>query len=204
MHDYISGEYVYGDYVYGADEYLDERWWYIDGAPGYLISDHGRVWSAKTRSFIKPKPMDKQGHIGVCLSIDGQRRYEYLHRLMAKAFIPNPNQYPIVRHLNDSPPDNELENLDWGTQKDNFRDCVRNGHAHFVTRDEREIWLRRLRRPVLAINIRTGEKKEFVGQTEAGRVLGIQQANIWKVLNGERQHACGYRFEYVERGDMSD
>lgn len=42
------------------------------------------------------------------------------------AYIPNPNNYPIVRHLNDNPLDNRLANLAWGTQKDNVKDSIKN------------------------------------------------------------------------------
>lgn len=201
-HAYFSGEQVYGDECYISDENMDERWWFIDSAPDYMISDHGRVWSGKSQAFVKPKPMDKHGHLGVCLSVNGRPRYEYIHRLMAKAFIPNPNRHPIVRHLNDYPDDNYLENLAWGTQKDNMRDCIDNGHAHFVTPEEREIGLAKARKPIIAINIRTGVETIFNGQGTASRELGIQQSNIWKVLNGERSSAGGYCFKYLKDGDV--
>lgn len=198
-YDYISGEYIYGDDVYIPEEYMDEKWWYIHGYPGYMISDYGRIWSEKSHIFLKPKPLDNHGHIGVSLCVDGVRHYEYTHRLMAKAFIPNRNNYPIVRHLNDISDNNDLDNLAWGTQKDNVRDSIHNGTARFITPEEREIGLSKLRKPVIAINIKTGEKQTFRGQTEASRFLNIQQSNIWKVLNKERSSAGGYYFEYLNK-----
>ena len=205
-YDYISGVHVYGDDCYVADEYMDERWWYIDGAPGYMISDCGRVWSEKSQKFLKVKPLDNHGHLGVCLHVNGQPMYRYIHQLMARAFIPNPNNYPNVRHLDDNPRYNYLDNFAWGTQKHNHEDCVRNGHAYFLTNEDREIGLEKLRIPVLATNLTTGEQTRFRGQSEAARFLGIQQANIWKVLRGERRHAGGYHFEYLEKDgcDESD
>lgn len=59
------------------------------------------------------------------------------------------------------------------------------------------VYLHRL----MAVNLETGEETEFRSQTDAGRELGIQQANIWKVLNGERRSAGGYYFEYLRRGE---
>lgn len=204
MYEYFEGRFIYGDDIYVPNDYMDEKWWYIDDAPGYMISNYGRVWSKKRQSFIKPKPMDRHGHLGVCLCVDGQRIYRYIHRLMAKAFISNEKHYPIVRHLNDIPSDNAIENLQWGTQKDNARDSINNGNAHFITEIEREIGLSKMRIPVRAINIKTGEEIIFRGQTEASRILGVQQSNIWKVLRGERVHAGGYYFEYVDKGDYND
>ena len=201
---YISGELVYGDNIYIPEEYMDEKWWYINSCPGYMISDCGRVWSEKSQQFIKPKPMDKHGHLGVCLLINGKRCYKYVHRLIAEAFIPNPNNYPIVRHLNDNPYDNELDNLDWGTQKDNYNDCKRNGHTYIPTDNDREMGFRKIRKPIVAIDIESGKIMKFKGQQEASRILGIQQANIWKVLNGKRSSTCGYRFEYLKEGDENE
>ena len=77
-HDYIQGEFIYGDTCFVPEEYMDENWWYIDEAPSYMISDEGRIWSDKTQRFIKPKPMDREGHLGVCLTVNGKPRYFYL------------------------------------------------------------------------------------------------------------------------------
>ena len=204
MYDYFPGEFVHGDDVALSDDYLGEKWWYIDGAPGYMVSDHGRVWSKKHQKFRKLKKMDKHGHLGLCLSIDGKPRDVYIHRLMGEAFIPNTFNDPLVRHLNDIPYDNGIENLAWGTQRENWEDSFHNGNAHFVTPEEREIGLTKMRKPIIATNIKTGEICEFIGQTEASRILGIQQSNIWKVLNGRRTHAGGWYFEYLDKEEYSD
>ena len=199
MYEYVKGEYVYGDFLGSTDESLDEKWWYVDGAPEYMVSDYGRVWSKKSKKILKVKPMDKHGHMGVSLFVDGKPRYEYIHRVMAKAFVPNTNNDPIVRHLNDNPKDNFIENLQWGTQKDNIKDCINNGNAHFVTREEREKGLNKLRTPIYAIDIQTGKRIIFESQRQASRILGIQQSNIHKVLSGKRRHAQGYYFEYANK-----
>lgn len=198
-HDYIPGEYVYGDDFYTPDEYIGERWWYIDGIPNYMISDCGRVWSIGSQQFLKVKPLDGHGHLGVCMCVNGRRVYRYIHQLMARAFIPNPNNLPIVRHLDDDPHYNYLDNLAWGTQKDNYNDCLSNGRVHYVTPEEREIGLEKMRIPVLATNLKTGEKICYQSQSDAARDLGLQQANVWKVLNGVRNHTCGYHFKYLDK-----
>lgn len=196
--DGYPGEFVYGDDFYVDECYFDEKWKPIAGFPDYWISDYGRVWSVRNRRFLKLKRLDKYGHLGVCLCVRGETYYKYIHRLVAQAFIPNPNNHPVVRHIYDQPDYNERDGLLWGTQKDNMYDSIRNGHARFPTDADREKGFEKVRRPILATNLETGESIEFRGQHEASRFLGIQQANIWKVLNGERPRTQGYTFRYLD------
>lgn len=195
--DYLIGEQVYGDDVYVDDYYMEERWAFIPGAPGYLVSDMARVWSVKSQSFVKVKPLDNHGHLGVCLYVNGRRIYRYIHRLVAEAFIPNPHNYPIVRHLLDEPRFNSYDELAWGTQRDNAIDAVRNGKNHVITPEERRKGYVDRMTHVEAINKDTGHVLYFESQCEASRVLGIPQANIWKVLRGQRPYAGGYIFREV-------
>lgn len=192
MYDYFPGEFIFGDEMYVSDEDLDEKWWYTDDL-NYMVSNHGRVWSVRSQTFLKPRKGDKHGHQN--LSIHG--KYPYIHRLVGKAFVPNPDNLPYVRHLNDDPTDNWAVNLAWGTQRDNHEDCVKNGHWHAITSEEREIGLAKTRRPVLATNIKTGEQIEFRSINDAARTLGVQAANAGKVLSGKRTHTCGWFFEYL-------
>lgn len=201
--DGFPGEFIFGDQMYIDDYYMEERWKPIDGFRSeYWVSNKSRVWSMKNRQFLKLKPMDKHGHLGVCLTLNGRRYYEYIHRLVADAFIPNPHNYPVVRHLYDNPEYNEVEDLAWGTQRDNMYDAIRNGRAYMLTDEDREKGFEQSRTPIKAINLSTGEELIFRGQGEAARILGIPQANIWKVLNHQRPRAQGYVFEYLKRGEV--
>lgn len=202
----VYGNYVFGDDVYIPDEHLDEQWAPYDSIDGYWVSTHGRIWSAKRQQFIKPKRMDKHGHVGFSMASGSKSRkpkYVYLHRAIAQSFIDNPDGYPIVRHLNDDPKDNELHNLAWGTQRDNWDDSVSNGHAKVPTDEARERGCEKTRVPVIVTDLRTGEEKWFRGQCEAARYYGVQQANAYKVLVGQRKHSRGYHFRYAD-GDAHD
>ena len=174
----------------------------INDSNGDIRAQAENKWNKNDKDyqqkFLKVKPLDKYGHLGVCMCVNGKRVYRYIHQLMARAFIPNRGGLPVVRHLDDNPRYNYLDNFAWGTQKDNYEDCLRNGHVHYVTTKEREIGLEKIRIPVLATNLKTGVQTRYPSQTEAARELGLQQANVWKVLNGHRKHTCGYYFEYLD------
>lgn len=196
---YFEGRHVYGDDVYVDDYYLDEKWAYISGFPEYMVSNKGRVWSKKTSCFLKPKRLDRQGHLGVCLLKNGVHYYKYIHRLVAEAFIPNPHDLPVVRHLYDDRTQNAEDDLAWGTQRDNYFDALTNGTAYVLTDVDREKGNRDRCMPLVATNATTREKTNFRSQNEASRKLGIPQANIHKVVRGERRSAGGYYFKEVLR-----
>lgn len=116
-----------------------EEWRPVRNYEGlYEVSSFARVRSLDREHVTKSgitrrlkgrilQPMvSKRGYLVVALHNHGQRTFT-IHRLVADAFVPNPSNLPVVRHLNDSPMDNSLENLCWGTQGDNIRDAVRNG-----------------------------------------------------------------------------
>ena len=149
--------FVYDEERYSNYGYEDEAWEETEYY-GVYVSDYGRVYNARTGHFLKPKPMDKHGHLGVALRINGRDKYVYVHRLIAKAFIPNPEGYPIVRHLNDDPSYNEVDNLAWGTQRDNHLDCIRNGHFKPLSDEAREKSLLASRKPVIVTEIESGRQ----------------------------------------------
>lgn len=203
--DYGTGAFIITSYDLFPDQciedcYLDECWSPIDAAQNYWVSDMGRVYSFKSNKFLKEKKLDNHGHVGFAFSFDGETkpRYLYLHRLMAESFIPEEENTYLVRHLDDTPDNNVLENLAWGTKTDNVQDMIRNGHAHFVTPEEREIGLSKVRKPTRATNLKTGEAREYISLNEAVRDLGVQQSNAQKVASGRRPHTCGWKFEYIE------
>ena len=201
MYDYFPGQFVYGDDVYVPDEYMDEKWWYADGIPGYMVSNCGRVWSEKSQKFLKLKDLDDHGHKGVFLSTPEKKIYRYIHRLEAEAFIPNPDKLPIVRHLDDDPDNNFVENLAWGTQKDNISDAKMNGKTFRASPEVIKRVALEQSIPILCHDLKTGKEMIFTGQNEAARQLGLQQANIWKVLNKQRDKTCGYHFEYLREDE---
>ena len=122
---------------------MQEEWRPVAGWEDlYEVSSLGRVRSLDREGFtrgdskrlykgrvLKPYPMVRSGYLSVRLSQAGHpKKLKKVHRLVAEAFIPNPEGHPLVRHLNDQKEDNRRENLAWGTAKDNNQDRFRNGY----------------------------------------------------------------------------
>ena len=192
--DGLPGEYIYGEDIYVDEAYADELWRQVRDFPDYYVSDKGRVWSNISNGFIYGSPMKRSGHIELTLIYNDRRYRALLHRLVAEAFIPNPDNYPIVRHLDDNPANNEVENLAWGTQYDNVQDCIRNGHFKPVPKEDRERGNAIRRRPVVAVNVRTGEEHHFRSIQDAVRCLGLKQSDISLAVCGKRPHVQGWCF----------
>ena len=191
--DGFPGEFVYEDLGCGDDYYMDERWKRIWNLPDYWVSNKERVWSSVSERFLDGSPVGN-GYIDFTLYNGDRKIRRYLHRLMAEAFIPNPYNYPNVRHLDDNPRNNELDNLAWGTQLDNVRDCIQNGHFRYLTKDDIAKANDVRRTPVVAIRLKDGKTVSFLSQQEAARKLNIEQSCICAVLQGRSSSAGGYCF----------
>ena len=91
----------------------------------YQISNLGRIYSKKRRTCLKVKRLGNSGYYQVRLSKDGKYVYKNLHRLLAETFIPNPNNYRTVNHINGNKLDNRLANLEWADDcKQQHESCL--------------------------------------------------------------------------------
>lgn len=181
----------------------DDIWSPIVYAPGYYVSENGHVWGPGSLGRLPHElsafSSDAYGHQVVDIVINGKRAHKYVHRLVAEAFIPNPMNYPEVRHMDGDPYNNAATNLEWGTHADNMKDAQRHGTFHYFTDEEHQMSLDVLKTPVKAINIKTSEEFIFESQAEAARILNVYQPNIRHVLSGVYRQTGGYRFEYLNR-----
>lgn len=80
----------------------------------YAITSCGRVWGYKRKKFLKPIP-DKDGYLKVNLCKNGVIKAHYIHRLVAAAYIPNPDNKPTVNHKDENKTHNWINNLGWMT-----------------------------------------------------------------------------------------
>lgn len=89
------------------------------------IYSDGRVVREKEK-FIYGKVSDF-GHVSVCLTKNKKEKETLVHRLVGVAFIPNPNNYPQINHIDNNPSNNKIGNLEWCTQKHNIQHAAKQG-----------------------------------------------------------------------------
>ena len=133
-----------------------------------------------TKGRILKQYEDSDGYLRVSITADGKRVSKRVHRLVAQAFIPNPDNLPQINHKDCDRTNNNVSNLEWCSGLYNNQYRVKFGKSRGV--------------PVFAINLKTQEVSQFPSQAEAGRVLGVKQTNISGVVNRRLKHAGGYRF----------
>lgn len=170
--DFLTGYEVYGYVEPGCE---NELWSKLEGYDNnYYVSNMGRVCNVDNR-YIKGYKFIGNDNINteypeVSLYKNGKKCRKTIHRLMAEQFIPNPNNLPLVRHLNDVRTDNRVENLAWGTWSDNMRDRIKNGGN------------KNMQTPVILIDCLTGEGIYFISCAEASRFLGCKRNNVHQAL----------------------
>ena len=179
------------------DNDMKEIWKDIAGYEGlYQISNMGRVKSLKNRSNHKWEIVIKQsivmGYSAVCLCKESVEKNYKVHRLVANAFIENPDGKPQVNHKDGNKQNNNVYNLEWVTAKENTEHAFMNGLAHAQRGSEN-----RRSKTVIQIDLKTGKTiSVYNGLREAERKTGVSHGNIGKVANHKWFSAGGYRWEY--------
>lgn len=170
---------------------MSEEWRPVAGYEGiYEVSNYGNVFSleridsaGRRRGGFKLKQKtNKYGYKCVNLSKNGIVTSTTVHRLVAQAFIPNPDNKPEVNHKNEDKQDNRVENLEWVTSKEN------QNHATLPQRRSKV-----KRKTILQIDSKTGRIiAKYNSSVDAKKQTGISAAHIRNCCSGHRKHAGGY------------
>lgn len=161
---------------------IKEVWKDIIGFEGYYqISNLGNVKSLERfvprkvkERFLKPRI--KKDYYYVKLSKNGFSKHYPIYRLVAIAFIPNPNNKPCIDHINGCKKDNSVYNLRWVTHKENTNNPSTN-----------------ITKPVLCIETNT----VYPSVCEAAKHFNLHQSNISSACIKNRKSG-GYHWKYLE------
>lgn len=167
----------------------NETWKSVVGYEGlYEVSDAGSVRSVKfgRQRILKPRKQ-RDGYLLVQLCKDGKVKHMQVHRLVAQAFIPNPNNLDTVNHRDEVKTNNAVGNLEWMSRGDNLNYGTRNSRMAEA-----------LSKPVQMLDKSTGGLlATFPSTQEAQRVTRIDHGSISKCCLGKLKLAGGYVWKYA-------
>ena len=142
----------------------------INGFPGYFVTPEGKVFSTRQGNLkeLKQSP-DKRGYPMVALNNRANNikyRTFRIHRLVAEAYIPNPDNLPQVNHINEDKWDNRVENLEWLSNADNIR----------YSQDK-----------LYVLENKNGERFDVIGLESYCRNNNMIRYNLWQTYEGVRR-----------------
>lgn len=171
-----------------------ETWKAVDGFEGfYEVSDLGNVRSLNYKNMgivenLNPI-IDRYGYPRVCLCLGGTQCNRTIHRMVAQAFLKNPDNLPQINHINEDKTDNRVCNLEWCTAKHNNNHGTRNERIseHKRNTNCKEIW---------QLNLDGSVVRKWVSLNEIHRQLGYDISHIIRVCRGIKKTAYGYNWQY--------
>lgn len=165
----------------------------IEAFEDYIVSSDGKVYSLKHGKMKEMKPrLNKGGYLKAVLCANGRHVTKSIHRLVARAFISNPDNLPEVNHKDEVKTNNCVDNLEW---------CTSEYNINFGSRGER-MAKALINHPALSVPVVCLETGVVYPSTcEAERQTGVNQSSISSCLNGKQQTAGGYHWARFIKGD---
>ena len=155
-------------------------WRQIEGFKNYKVSNTAQVkyWNTVNSNNIITQRIDRAGYYTVRLSNEGKSHTQYVHRLVAKAFLPNPQSLKFVNHRNGVKTDNNIRNLEWVSHSSNIK------HAYDLG------LIKKTNKPV--IDICRGKK--FNSSKEAAQFHNIKYSTLRNYLNGQMKRKSCFQY----------
>ena len=154
----------------------------IEGFENYEVSNLGKVRNIKSGRILKPF-LHRDGYLVHGLYENNKRKNLFLHRIMAIAFIDNPEEKPKVNHIDENKLNNDLSNLEWCTVREN------NIHGTRIKRIAEKNFEK-----VIQLDLNDNILNEFESMTQAEQKTGALVSSISKCCNGKAKSAGGFKW----------
>lgn len=188
---------------------MEEIWKPVVGYEGYYeVSNLGNVRSLNYNKTGKTATLRQgkltNGRLQVVLCFNGKQTHKLVHRLVAEAFIPNPENKPNIDHIDTDASNNRVENLRWCTQSENNLNPITRKRLSAASvlkmKRQREMgcfdWVKK---PIVQLSLKGEFIRVWESASVAGSALGISPADIGSCCKGRRGRKSrgGYRWKYL-------
>lgn len=155
----------------------------IEGFEKYEVSNLGKVRNIKSGRVLKTS-LNNNGYLRLFLCENNKRKNLYLHRIIATAFIDNPNEKPCVNHIDENKLNNDLSNLEWCTVRENLIHGTRTKRA-----------AEKCFKKVIQLDLNDNVLNEFESMKQAEQKTGVSVRRISDCCcNEKRKSAGGYKW----------
>ena len=166
-----------------------EIWKDVVGFENYFqVSNKGNIFSKRTNKLIKLCKL-KTGYLSFATKIDGRKGKSYCFRvniLVAKAFIPNPNNLPLVNHKDGVKTNNNVDNLEWCTHQENVDHAKINGLVPKVYKGETNSQSKLTQEEVDYVRFVYKPRDKIFGLRALSKLFGIHHSNLGKIISYKR------------------
>lgn len=185
----------------------NEIWKDIKGYEGfYQISNFGNVRSLDRKIKYKNnyrlfygrnliKIVDTKGYYFVNLKKNSHNEIKRIHRLVAEAFIENPNKFPCINHIDGNKQNNHIDNLEWCSYKHNINEAFRLGLNRYT---HKENFKYENKKKIIQYDLNFNIVKKWESICEAARKTNISQSNISRCCNNKQKTAKKYIWKFEE------
>jgi hypothetical protein len=143
------------------------------------------IVTKKENKILKTR-INKNNREQIMLYKNGKRKNMTVHRLVASAFLENPNNYPEVNHIDGNSLNNNVNNLEWCTKQYNMKHAYDNNLTHVKE------YNKKMSKPIIR-----NDGKKYDNSYSASKDLGVSVFSIRDVLKGRSKTCKGYSFKYL-------
>lgn len=189
---------------------MEEVWKDVVGYEGlYRVSNYGKVMTLGkyvathngTRIHQRPskelsQSMNIHGYMKVMLYLNGHRKEWAVHRIVALAFIENPENKPCVNHIDNNRANNVVENLEWCTYQENSDWSRIQGRKAMTEECRQKILATRIRKPVIGTD--SDGNEYYFDKVRAVEDMGFDTKSVIDCCKGRKTHFKGFTWRYAE------